>query len=103
MNRRRILADKQRKIARERVKMLLGKADDVFSKDKKSADRYVALARRIAMKLNLRLPSTQKRKFCRHCGCYLRPGVNLRVRTREGKLVYYCLECKKFWRMPCKK
>ncbi|MFH1637528.1 MAG: ribonuclease P Rpr2/Rpp21/SNM1 subunit [Candidatus Woesearchaeota archaeon] len=48
-------------------------------------------------------PSRLKRKFCKHCGCYFIPGKNLRVRTREGKLIYYCLECKKFWRMPCKK
>ncbi|MFH1638407.1 MAG: ribonuclease P [Candidatus Woesearchaeota archaeon] len=100
MNKRKLIAEKQKKIAKERIDILFSKADE--SSSKKLADRYVAMARRIAMRVNLRLPSRLKRKFCRHCGCYFIPGKNLRVRTRDGKLVYYCLECKKFWRMPCK-
>lgn len=91
--------EKQKKIAKERINLLFSKADQ---SSKKLADRYVTMARKIAMKLNLRLSSHLKRKFCKHCGCYLIPGKNLRVRTRNGKLVYYCSECRKFWRKPCK-
>ena len=78
-------------------------ADSVFSKDKKLANRYIRLARKIAMKFNLRMPRGYKRKFCKHCYSYLKPGVNLRVRTKDGKVIYYCLECKKFMRFPVSK
>ena len=30
------------------------------------------------------------------------PGVNARVRTRSGKVIISCLECKKFMRIPIK-
>jgi len=92
-----------REIARDRVKKLFEQADVVFLKDKKLANRYVGLARKIAMKFNLRMPNGYKRKYCKHCYSYLKPGVNLRVRTKDRKVVYYCLECKKFMRFPLSK
>jgi len=92
-----------KEIARERIKKLFSEADEVFSKDKKLANRYVSLARKIAMKFNLRMPKVYKRRFCKHCYSYLKPGKNLRVRTKNKKVVYYCLECKKFMRFPLSK
>ena len=94
---KRIRVDKQRKIAMERVKHLLDMASE---SSQKLSNRYVLLARKIAMKVNLRLPITLKRKFCKHCGSYFRPGSNVRIRTRNGKIVYYCFECKKTYRVP---
>ena len=87
-------------IAKERIKVLFDNADEMFGKDSKLSDRYVALARKIAMKANMRIPRELKRSFCKHCNCYLRHGVNCRVRTNEGKVVYYCLNCEKFMRYP---
>ena len=92
-----------KEIARERIKKLFEEADKVFDKDKNLANRYVKLARKIAMKLNLRIPRGYKRRFCKHCYSYLKPGKNLRVRTKNNKVVYYCLECKKFMRFPLSK
>jgi len=96
MNARKMRSEKQRGIARERIQRLF----DMAESDRKMADRYVALARKIAMKVNLRLPSVMKRKFCKNCGAYLRPGVNCRVRTRNGKLVCYCFACRHIYRIP---
>ncbi len=89
----------EKKIALERVKILFKEAELA---DKKLANRYVKLARKIAMKVNLKFPKNLKRKFCKHCYCYLRPGVNCRVRVREKMVVYYCLECKRFMRFRIK-
>ena len=89
-----------KEIAKERIIILFKKAGDVFSEDKKLANKYVDMARKIAMKVNLMIPKEYKRNFCRHCYSYLKPGVNLRVRKRDGVTVYYCLECKKFMRFP---
>ncbi len=91
---------KQKEIAKERIIILMNKADEVFSKDKSLANRYVTLSRKIAMKVKLRMPREYKRKFCKHCYKYLKPGSNARVRTRNGKVIISCFECKKFMRIP---
>ncbi|MBI5391698.1 ribonuclease P [Candidatus Woesearchaeota archaeon] len=67
----------------------------------KLADKYVKLARKLAMKFNLPLPRELKRKFCNHCYTYFQDG-NYRVRTRDKNVVYYCLTCKKYMRFPKK-
>jgi len=95
--------EKQRKIARERLEILCEKADEIFSRDTKRADRYVEIARRLAMKLNLRLSKEQKRRFCKHCKKYLRSGNNARIRIREGKIIIYCYNCRKYTRIPITK
>lgn len=90
--------DKLKTIALERVKILLKEASETFDENKKLANSYIKKAKKIAMKVNLKIPSNLKRKFCKHCDSFLVPGKNLRVRTKNGRVVYYCLECKKFSR-----
>lgn len=92
--------DFQRRIARERVSILFHEAERVFSQNPKRADRYVSLARKIAMKVNIHLSSFQRRKFCRFCYRFLCTGVNSRVRIRPGKIVITCLSCGKSSRIP---
>ncbi|MFC1801498.1 ribonuclease P protein component 4 [Nanoarchaeota archaeon] len=86
--------------ARSRVKELFQEAQK--TKTKKLANRYVHLARKIAMKARIRMPKELKRQYCKHCYSYLKSGQNARIRTREGKLIIYCLECKKHSRIPLK-
>ena len=90
----------QRELARERIRILFQQAEEEFPTDKDLAHRYVTLARKIAMKIKVKIPAEFRRRFCKHCYCYLQPGVNSRVRTRAGKVVISCLECKKFMRVP---
>ena len=85
-----------KEIARERIKELFKEAQN----NPKMANRYVSLARKIAGKARIRMPKELKRRFCKHCYKYLRSGKNARIRTREGKLIIYCLECKKHNRIP---
>ena len=88
-----------KRIARERIEELFRQADIIFRKDQSMSDRYVELARKMAMKYKVRIPSELKRRFCSHCHSFLVPGVNARVRTNKGKVVYYCLKCKRFSRV----
>ncbi|MAG77876.1 ribonuclease P [archaeon] len=90
----------KQKIARERIKILFQQAKDIFPKNPKRANRYIELARKVAMKTNLRLTKPQKRKFCSHCYQYLQTGTNARIRTRDKKLIIYCQTCKKYTRIP---
>jgi ribonuclease P protein subunit RPR2 len=89
-----------KRIALERIRILFRQAKAAFKKDKSLANRYVKLARELSMKYKVPIPSNLKKQFCKHCRSYIMPSVNARVRTREGKLVYYCLECKKYMRYP---
>ena len=82
---------KQQKIALQRINILFKEAKNMFNEEPKLADRYVQLARRIAMKYKVKIPSKFKRRFCKHCHKYLVPGINLRIRTHKGHMVYYCL------------
>lgn len=96
---KRVNKNKLKEIAAERVRTLFQQAEQVFGTDKALANRYVHLARKIAMKVQLQLPKELKRKYCKFCYAYLRPGVNSRSRIRKGKVIISCFECKKFMRV----
>ncbi len=91
--------EKQKKIAKERVKVLFSEAEQIFPKNPVRANRYVELARKLAMKVNIRLPKKYKRQFCKHCYSFL-ASANSTTRIRDGKVVIYCKECKKYTRIP---
>ncbi|MBS3132231.1 ribonuclease P [Candidatus Woesearchaeota archaeon] len=89
-----------KRIARERINELFRQASIAFPENKKMADRYVQLARKIAMKYKTVIPSGLKRRFCGHCYSYMKPGANQRIRIRNGVKIYFCMECKKVSRVP---
>ncbi|MBS1194598.1 MAG: ribonuclease subunit [Methanomicrobia archaeon] len=94
MGRRQVSGD-ARKIARERIVILFARAEQFFPSYGEGSDRCVALARRIAMRHRVRIPRHLRRRYCRRCGAFLVPGVNLRVRIRRGKVVATCLRCRR--------
>lgn len=94
--------DEFKKIALDRVKKLFKEADLIYNENPKLSNRYVAMARKIAMKFKISIPSNLKKKYCKHCYFYLKPGQNCRVRIRDNKVIYYCQNCKKFMRFPYK-
>ena len=89
------------KEAIEQIERLFDQADKVFLKDKSKANQFVDKARKIAMKRRTPLPKSLKRRFCKHCYSYLKPGRNARIRI-HGNVRIYCLECKKMTRIPTK-
>lgn len=91
---------KSKDTAREHIRQLMAQAVEVFAKDKSLADRYVHMARSIAMRFRIMFPRDLKRQFCRHCHSFLRPGVNCTIRTHEGHVVYTCKECSRMSRYP---
>lgn len=93
---------KYNKIASERIEILMQRAEEAFAKDKKRANRYAELARKIGMRYNVRLPKKWKRRICRKCSAFLKPGSNCRVRIYKGRVIITCLECKNVVRIPTK-
>ncbi|HIG93041.1 TPA: ribonuclease P [Candidatus Woesearchaeota archaeon] len=94
--------NQQKNLALERINSLFQQAQEIALKNQSLANRYVILARKIAMKVKVTIPVHLRRRFCKHCYTYLTPGVKARVRTRQGKVIISCLECKKFMRIPIK-
>jgi ribonuclease P protein subunit RPR2 len=90
----------QKQIVLSRIKKLFEEAENIFGEYKKLSNRYVYLARRLSMKHKVKIPLELKRRFCKNCYSYLKPGVNCRVRLRNKMVVYYCLECKHYMRFP---
>ena len=102
VNKFKIIKENAKKKAEKDIIEYFKLAKEVFP-DQKKSNLYVHKARRLAMKYRLRLSSSLQKRFCKHCYCYLVPSVNCRVRTRDKKLVYYCLECKKYMRFGIRK
>ncbi|MBI2148245.1 ribonuclease P [Candidatus Woesearchaeota archaeon] len=88
---KRLNKNKLKQIALERINILFQEAKSNPSK----ANRYVEIARKIGMKVNIPIPKEYKRRYCKHCNNYFQSG-NYRVRTRNKMVVYYCLNCKKY-------
>ncbi len=89
-------------IARERIDILFEQAEKQYDEHPERADRYVDLARTIAMKYTLSLPREYRMRFCSDCGTYLVPGSNARVRLdaeTETKIIT-CEECGSRMRFP---
>jgi|SRR3989344_4900131 len=87
-----------KELAKEEIINLFTKAENVFKQNKTKSNEFIKKARKLAMQKNIKISKEFKRKYCRHCNSYLVPGKNCRVRTQPGRVVYTCLECKKFMR-----
>jgi len=94
-----------KEIARQRISTLFRLAVETVNEAPDLAQRYVEIARKIAMRSRLRIPKEYRRLICRHCKSFIFPGVNCRVRIqprREPHVVVTCLKCGKHTRIPLK-
>ena len=82
-------------IARERIAELFVQAKSAFAKHPERSNRYVELARKIAMRQRVRIDREFRRQFCHHCSAFLFPGRNMRVRVHDGNVVVTCGSCNK--------
>jgi len=94
-----------KRIAIERVQRLFLLARETIREDPALAQRYVDIARKVAMAARVRLPKEYRHQVCRHCKSFILPSVNCRVRIkqrREPHLAITCLNCGKQTRIPLK-
>jgi len=91
-----------RNLAKERLKELFIQASEIYTENEQAAHKHVGVARRLAMRFNLRIPKEFKRAFCKHCYHYLKQGKNVRVRRTEKGIVYTCLDSNKHMRYTIK-
>lgn len=91
-----------KKIALERIDILMEEAGKVFSTDPGRADRYAGLAKKIAMRHSIPMPLKWKRRICKRCSSFLMPGSSSIVRTQRGALSILCTRCRSRVRIPYK-
>jgi len=95
-----------KRIAMQRVRTLFHLARETVHEDPALAQRYVDIARKVAMAAKVRLPKEYRSQICRHCKSFILPSVNCRVRIkqrREPHMVITCLNCGKQMRIPLKR
>ena len=94
-----------KRMAMQRILTLFHLAIETVHEDPALAQRYVDIARKVAMAAKVRLPKKYRSQICRHCKSFILPGVNCRVRIkqrREPHMVITCLNCGKQMRIPLK-
>jgi ribonuclease P protein subunit RPR2 len=78
------------------VRLLTESSVELAHTDMGLARRQAALARRVALRFNVRLIPSLRRFTCRGCKALLVPGVNARVRLGHGRpasIRVTCLDC----------
>jgi ribonuclease P protein subunit RPR2 len=92
-----------KKIALERIAILFEQAKVAFHESPAQSNRYVELARRIAMRQRVRIDREFRRQYCHHCYAFLVPGKNMRVRVHRGHVSVTCGACRKTTRYRVEK
>ncbi|HDH91385.1 MAG TPA: hypothetical protein ENF38_00360 [Candidatus Aenigmarchaeota archaeon] len=94
----------QKRIAKERIKILFDLAEKEIDKNPERSRRYIELMRKIGKRYNVRLPKKIKRKFCKSCNTFLKPGKTARIRidSKKKAVIVKCLYCNKIYRYPYK-
>jgi len=88
------------KIGKERIDILFRMAEDEFQANPQRSHRYTEIARNISKKYRIRMPRKWRRRFCKKCYRFLRPGANCTVRVTGGRVIFRCLECGHIMRFP---
>ena len=88
----------QQTIARERIEILIDLAKKEFKKHPERYKRYVKLARKIALRYNVRMKKL-KRLFCKNCFTLLTPSTST-VRLQNKTVIVKCKVCEKIYRYP---
>jgi ribonuclease P protein subunit RPR2 len=93
------------KIAKKRIHNLFNLAKKVIHENPDLAQRYVQIARKIAMKTRTKIPKEYRSLICKKCKSFILPGINCRIRiqqNREPHMVITCLSCGGHSRIPLK-
>jgi ribonuclease P protein subunit RPR2 len=83
-------------IARERVGILIANALNEAQENEKIANEQAYLAKKIAMRLRVRLGYEIRHLFCKKCKQFIIPGRHSRIRvgrTNTKSIRITCLKC----------
>lgn len=92
-----------KRVALSRIEILFKLALETNKSDSVIAQRYVKIARKIAMAVRIKLPIRFSRYLCKGCGNLVPPGFYSRVRLKQRRkphIVITCLKCGNCIRIP---
>ncbi len=83
-----------KKIALERIYILLNEALSNAKKNPELAQRQAGLARKIGTKYKVKLPYEIRMQFCKKCKGFIAPGVNSKIRLGRSALKSIRITCR---------
>ena len=95
-----------KRIAAERIEILLNKALEIIRDEPDLAQKYFKLVRKLCMKYKVKPSNKWKLLICKKCKKLIIPGLNSRVRLQKGRephLTITCLLCGHFRRIIIKR
>ena len=87
-------------IAIERMNILFDRAEMEFITHPERSNRYVELALKLSTKYNTPVPDKWRRRYCRSCKSFLKPGRNCTVRLVNSEVNIFCGECGHAMKIP---
>jgi ribonuclease P protein subunit RPR2 len=84
-----------KRIATERIEILIDNALREMHNDENLSQSYAKLARKIAMRVRIRMPYWMRQLFCRKCKQFIVPGINSRIRIGRAKVKSIRITCMK--------
>ncbi len=82
-----------RKIALERMQILINYAISNAKTNPTLSQRYAQLARRISTRHNIRMPYELRIVFCKKCKSFIAPGINSKIRLGRTSVKSIRISC----------
>lgn len=82
-----------RKIAMERMQILIENAITNAKKNPELSQRQALLARRISSRHKIRMPYDLRMVFCKKCKSFIAPGINSRIRLGRASVKSIRISC----------
>ena len=82
-----------RKIALERMEILISNAMSNARTNPELSQRQAQLARRISTRHNIRMPYDLRMVFCKKCKSFIAPGINSKIRLGRASVKAIRISC----------
>jgi len=82
-----------RKIALERMEILITNAMSIARTNPELSQRQAQLARRISTRHNIRMPYDLRMVFCKKCKSFIAPGINSKIRLGRASVKAIRISC----------
>ncbi len=82
-----------KKIALERMEILIDNALSNAKTNPKLAQRQALLARKISMRLKVKMPYALRMVFCKKCKSFIAPGINSKIRVGRSTIKSIRITC----------
>jgi ribonuclease P protein subunit RPR2 len=90
-----MIKQSKKEIAKERIDILITNALHEVNDDDMLSNAQANIAKKIAMRLRLRLPYYIRQLYCKKCKQFISPGKNARIRLGRSNIKAVRISCLK--------